>query len=274
MSGRTHTSTPDFPVLSRDPDPRTRPCRAAGRPLGRRRKDHALSNLGREVAGAWRSLRYDLTRRPDPAAPAAPAAARSPEPAEPEPAHRRHRAAHRATPAPRRAELVAEQDLTADIYPDHEPPPYRSRRRLLGATAFGALAVAGATGTYLVVVGSLGALAGDEVAAPEGLPVVVTSGSATQTTQTARAVTPSPSPSRPAMSRPTPSHRAVLGRAPVVPPAPSPTCACVTPPVPRPTSPPPVTDRPHPTPTTAPPGSPSPSAEPTDQPSDPPPSGG
>ncbi|WP_173076099.1 hypothetical protein [Phytohabitans rumicis] len=179
-----------------------------------------MRNVGREVAGAWRSLRYDLARRPAP------------------------------------------DDPTDLIYPEYEPA-HRPRRRLLAATTFGVLALTGAGGTYFAVVSGLSALASEETVPPARLPAMTPA-------PAPEASTPAPVTSPPRVKpKPTPSHRAVLGRATVRPPAPTPTCACVTPPVPRPTSAPPVTQPPDPEPSTAPP-SPDPTPEPTEAPSDPP----
>lgn len=198
-----------------------------------------MRNVGREVSGAWRSLRYDLTRRPAPQVDDAPT------------------------------------DL---IYPEYEPV-HRPRRRVLAATTFGALSLVGAAGTYFAVVNGLSALASEETAPPNRLPVVAGTASPTPT---ARGVAPVPSatPSRtvppPAGgAAPTTTGRAVLGRAPARPGAPRPTCACVTPPVPTPTSAPPVAQTPDPpVSSTPPPPTGSASPDPTPGPSDPPPAGG
>jgi hypothetical protein len=197
-----------------------------------------VRNVGREVSGAWRSLRYDLSRRPAPPVDDAP---------------------------------------TELIYPQYEPA-HRPRRRLLAATTFGALSLVGAAGTYFAVVNGLSALASEEVAPPDRLPAVTGSASPTPTARGVAAV-PGATPSRPvppaAGAQPTPSYRAVLGRAPLRRPAPSPTCACVTPPVPTPTSPPPAGETPDPPRTSGPPAptvTPSPDATPG--PSDPPSAGG
>lgn len=197
-----------------------------------------MSNVGREVSGAWRSFRYDLSRRP----------------------------------------VRADDDAPTDvIYPEYEPA-HRPRRRVIAATTFGALSLVGAAGTYFAVINGLSALASEEAAPPDRLPAVVGSPSPSPTVRGVAAV-PRPTPSRhvppPAGGKPSPTGRGVLGRAPVRPPGPSPTCACVTPPVPTPTSPPPVVETPDPPVSSSPPApTASASPEPTPGPSDPPPAGG
>lgn len=123
----------------------------AGSARARMREVTQLSILRaarREVAGAWRSLRYDIGHRPGTA------------------------------------------DSPADGYPDVtsgglstfggpmadgvELDPYdRPPRRLLAASALGALALAGAAGSYLAVVNGLGTIAANSAARPpEPLPLV------------------------------------------------------------------------------------------------------
>ncbi|MDQ7911436.1 hypothetical protein RB614_43810 [Phytohabitans sp. ZYX-F-186] len=196
-----------------------------------------MRNVRRELSGAWRSLRYDLSRR----------------------------SARRLDEA-----------TTEVIYPDYEPPR-RPRRIVLTATTFGALSLAGAAGTYFAVVNGLSALASEDTAPPNRLPAVA--GQAASPGPTARGVAPvpSPTPSRgvPVRATPSPTGRGALGRATVRPPTPSPSCACVTPPVPTPTSPPPVDETPDPPVSSSPPApTASASPEPTPGPSDPPPPGG
>lgn len=188
-----------------------------------------MRRVGREVAGAWRSLQYDMARRPEPAA----------------------------------------VDVTTDVlYPEYEASE-RPRRKLLAATTFGMLSLAGAAGTYFAVVNGLAALPTEEPAGqPHALPAVApstpvgappqpaaTPGTPPATAQVGTATTTAPRKPSPRPAKPAPGGV-------VAPPAPSPTCACVTPPVPRPTNPPPAT--------TPPPHSPSPTpADPTTPPPDP-----
>ncbi|BCB87999.1 hypothetical protein [Phytohabitans suffuscus] len=199
-----------------------------------------MRNVGREVSGAWRSLRYDLSRRP-------------------------------ARPVD-----DAQTDL---IYPDYEPEN-RPRRLVLAATMFGVLTLVGAAGTYFAVVNGLSALASEETAPPDRLPAVAGPAASPTPSARGVAPGPSPAPSRTVVAPaggtgPSPSGRAVLGPAPTRPARPSPTCACVTPPVPTPTSPPPVVQTPDPPASSSPPApTPSASPEPTPGPSDPPPAGG
>lgn len=195
-----------------------------------------MRRVGREVAGAWRSLQYDMARRPEP----------------------------------------APVDGTTDVlYPEYEATE-RPRRKLLAATAFGVLSLAGAAGTYFAVVNGLGALPTEEPAGqPNALPAVARSATpepAEAPHQTVPSTTPQVGTTPTSTRKPSP-RPAKPGPGGVVRPAPSPTCACVTPPVPRPTSPPPVVNTPDPTPTTPPQESPSPTPEPTTAPADPPPAG-
>ncbi|MCW6008529.1 hypothetical protein K1W54_28895 [Micromonospora sp. CPCC 205371] len=192
-----------------------------------------MRRVSREVAGAWRSLQYDMARRPE----------------------------------------SASVDVTTDVlYPEYEATE-RPRRKLLAATTFGALSLAGAAGTYFAVVTGLGALSADEPAGqPHALPAVApsspgapqrqpaaTPATMPPTAQVGRRTTPPPPKPPPRRTRPGPAG----GR----PPAPSPTCACVTPPVPRPTSPPPVVNSPEPSPSpTTPQETESPNPDPTPTP--------
>jgi hypothetical protein len=192
-----------------------------------------VRRVGREVAGAWRSLQYDMARRPE----------------------------------------SASADVTTDVlYPEYEATE-RPRRKLLAATTFGALSLAGAAGTYFAVVTGLGALPADEPAGqPHALPAVAPSSSETELPQqpAARPGTP-PATAQVGTTTVTPrkpSPRPVRpGPGGVARPVPSPTCACVTPPVPRPTSPPPVVTSPDPSPTpTTPQQTESPNPDPTPTP--------
>jgi hypothetical protein len=179
-----------------------------------------LRSAGREVAGAWRSLRYDMRPRPGRA------------------------------------------DSPADGYPDvtsaglstfggvADAGEYGRRpRRLVAASAFVLLALAGAAGSYLALVNGLGAIAADQVArAPEPLPLVAEpaalptrppAATRAPVRRTAPAAAPTTAVTReraeceaaPRIMRPpAPTSR------PVVSPVPTP-CGCFHPPVPTPTSP-------------------------------------
>jgi hypothetical protein len=90
--------------------------------------------LRHEIAGAWRSLRYDLERR-----------------------------------QPRRAD--DEEETTDLIFPEYGTA--RPPRRILAAGGFGTLAVAGAVGTYFAVATGLGLLIDDGAGGqPTALPGV------------------------------------------------------------------------------------------------------
>jgi hypothetical protein len=173
----------------------------------------------REVAGAWRSLRYDIHRRPGTA------------------------------------------DSPADGYPDVTSgglstfggplaegmdfdPFDRPPRRLVAVTAFGALALAGAAGSYLAVINGLGALVGGPATPPPApLPLVaepVRSFSAPSGPTPRRVAdtaapttgTPTPEAGDGRQSRPDRAQPARVRPRPPAPPVPTPCC-----PVPTPTSP-------------------------------------
>ncbi len=107
-----------------------------------------LRNAGREVAGAWRSLRYDL--RPRPAQPDAPG--------------------------------DGYPDVTStglSTFGDGMPGDGYGRRpnRLVAVAAFGLLALAGAAGSYLAVAKGLGGFAVQrDTAAPRPVPLVAEPG--------------------------------------------------------------------------------------------------
>jgi hypothetical protein len=217
-----------------------------------------------EVAGAWRSLRYDMGRRPGPAPASAGAAAPD--------VTSTGMSTFGGVPA---GDTGAEHDRYA------RPP-----RRVAAVAAFGVLAVTGAAGSYFAVVNGLGALLGGPAAA-EPYPLAVAappdqprdeadsiSGMGRGSAPRAAATTVVPVPPRtvaapatgpaPAQAAPPPTEDADPGT-----PASGEDCDCRTPPVPTPTAPPP----PSPTPTagelpepepsdTSPTASDSPSAEP------------
>lgn len=98
-----------------------------------------------EVAGAWRSLRYDLGRPVSEADPAGPGAGGFAEVT--------------STGLSTFGGAGVTGCLRAGPAADHVPRP----RRLVAVSAFGALAVAGAAGSYFAVVNGVGALAGEQV---------------------------------------------------------------------------------------------------------------
>jgi hypothetical protein len=198
-----------------------------------------------EMAGAWRSLRYDLGRRPEqPAAAADPA----------DVTYTGLSTFGGVTPEPRTG------------YDEFGRPP----RRLVAVGAFVALALVGAGGSYFAVVNGLsGMLRNEPAAAPRPLAAAAPTGAAeadatsgmgrgpaaaSDVATTALAVPPPevPAPTTPpAAARPAPP-RSVPAR-PGTPTAED--CDCLTPPVPTPTAPP----SPSPTPSE----SSSPSASPS-----------
>jgi hypothetical protein len=207
-----------------------------------------------EVAGAWRSVRYDLGR-PDPDA-------------------------EKAAPAP--GGEARYQDVTSTgmstfggfgttggmrtTYGDEVVP---RARRLAAVVAFGALAVAGAAGGYFAVVTGIDALVADKPAGAEPYPlaapapagpgsdqsnsgigrgaVSVPGGRAPRTTATAPVVVralPAPAGAPAARQRATsPRRDPVEDRAPAI----RPPACCQMPPVPTPTAPAPAPHSPSPT---------------------------
>jgi hypothetical protein len=186
-----------------------------------------------EVAGAWRSLRYDLHRRPAGDA--------------------------------RRGQGFAEVTSTglntfAGGALDEIDPAFdefdRPRRRRVAVAVFGTLALLGAAGSYFAVVHGLGVL----LAEPTGrqpFPLAAEAGPAPAATgrpaQTARLghgtwIPPLPLPRADPPRLAAPSSEAVAQavtepdtpatRVPHTMAPPSPSCRCLPPPVPRPTSPP------------------------------------
>jgi hypothetical protein len=125
-----------------------------------------------EVAGAWRSLRYDLQRRSD--------------------ADQRSAAG---------TEPYGVDDLWGDA-PDFGDAYDRPPRRLLAVTVFGLLALVGAAGSYLAVVSGLGLLLTDEPApntyplAAEAGPAPVATGRQTPTSRLGygSSIAPAPAP--------------------------------------------------------------------------------
>jgi hypothetical protein len=210
-----------------------------------------------EVAGAWRSLRYDMGRR-------------TPE---------------EAAPAPVRAPDVTSTGMStfagaaAEPHrPEHTGGQIRSARRVLAMSTFGVLAIVGAAGAYFAVVGGLGAVL-QPGPAPQPYPLAAaapTDGPATGADSVSGLGRgPAPAPARTAAATapavvpaaPPPPVRVPAGaptRAPEIPPlpgTPGDDCDCLTPPVPTPTAPP----SPSATPSAEPsPSEPEPEPTPTD----------
>ena len=205
-----------------------------------------------EVAGAWRSMRYDMGRRP--AEP--PAGDAGPD----------------VTSTGMSTFAVAVDNATG------------APRRLVAVSAFGLLAVTGAAGTYFAMAGGLGSLLSEKPAEPRPYPLAAAAppaaGSAAASTAglgrgpaidtgpaapappaagpvVAAAATPAAVPGR-TLPR---SPRVMPERAKPVPPRP---CACPAPPVPTPTEPDPSPSASQ-SPSVSPsePGSPSASASPS-----------
>ncbi|MFI7597683.1 hypothetical protein [Actinoplanes sp. NPDC049681] len=221
-----------------------------------------------EVAGAWRSLRYDLGRH------------------HPEPG------TAQAGAAPAFPDVTATgfstfggAGITDGLRTAYGVEQARHPRRLVAVTAFGVLAVAGATGSYFAVVNGLGALLSDPggaepyplaAAAPggahgdlshQGLGQGSARDDAPAPAATGGTIRVLPNPAgttaRPPVTRIAPQqHRTTVGHAG---PAAGPTaCDCLNPPVPTPTA---VPSPPHdPSPTPSPSASTDDSAEP--EPSD------
>jgi hypothetical protein len=201
-------------------------------------------NLRTEMAGAWRSLRYDMGKRDvqaDPPADDAPdvtSTGMSTFGGAPEPTHHT-----------RRSEPLAENR-----------DPVRPPRRAAAVAAFGALAVTGAAGSYFAVVNGLGSvLAGesatlgpyplaaagptgaaddaDTLAANAGLGRGTAPRPATGTTTTPAGIGAVRVPPE-KLALPAPRQPAAPRTGPARPGAPaSEDCDCLTPPVPTPTAP-------------------------------------
>ncbi|MET8146757.1 hypothetical protein ACIBSW_14755 [Actinoplanes sp. NPDC049668] len=223
-----------------------------------------------EVAGAWRSVRYDLGRRgPD---------------------------TGKAAPVPDSG--AGYQDVTSTgmstfgglgtgglrtSYGDEVVP--RSRR-LAAVAAFGALAVAGAAGSYYAVVTGIDALVADRPAGAEPYPLAAGEPPGARSDDQShsglgRGVVPgapdgpAPATAAPGTVRIPPQAGAVAARRPATPPRPRttvvgvtpatpPTECCLIPPVPTPTAPVPTPQ--SPSATASPSASPSDSASPSEEP--------
>jgi hypothetical protein len=209
-------------------------------------------NLRKEMAGAWRSLRYDMGKRPV-----------EPTPFEEDVPDVTYTGMSTFGGAPETSAEVVEPAGRV------RPP-----RRAAAVAAFGALAVAGAAGSYFAVVNGLGALLADEPAAPDPYPLAVgapdgtTGDDLTANAGMGRGTTTRPAPAGtqaaepgavrvpPAkIAQPAARQPAAPGTRPTRPGTPaSEDCDCLTPPVPTPTAP----------GSTPPPSSPSPSPSPSD----------
>jgi len=188
-----------------------------------------------EVAGAWRSLRYDLGRRAD----------------------------ERAESHPTGPEVTSTGMSTfGGPVADHLPTGYddgfpRRPRRIFAVSAFGALAVLGAAGSYFAVVNGLGSLLSEKPAAAEAHPYPLTvAGTPPAGDQSAAGLGRGTVPGKraPVLAAPAPVTTAPaaagnLGAVPTpAPPRPrhtapsrptgsaDPECDCRTPPVPTPTA--------------------------------------
>jgi len=217
-----------------------------------------------ELAGAWRSVRYDLDKRPG--------------------------------IAPAGADQRLEQDVTStglgtfgvpvadELSSGYDPRYERAPRRFAAVGAFGVLAVVGAAGSYFAVVNGLGSLLAEKPAGAEPYPLAApaaaaaTAGmgrgsarfpAAATTTGATTAATTTTAPSVLVVPTTAPVQVQARPRNTVAPPrrtnAPAPAvpdCDCMTPPVPTPTVPTPTpnpTDSPSVTPSPTDTGSASPS---------------
>jgi len=218
-----------------------------------------------ELAGAWRSVRYDLGKRPDAGLP-----------------YDDHDPVADVTSTGMSTfggPLAGEPYTGYDVDHARRPP-----RRVAAAGAFGALAVVGAAGSYFAVVNGLGSLLTQTPAGAEPYPLAVAAPPEQEADSTAGMgrgsarsfEEPKPAtvlvvPTTAATTTPPPAAvaRQVTARTTATPPrrtatpaAPAPpVCDCMTPPVPTPTA---------PSPTPSPSDSPSASPTPTDsEPADP-----
>ena len=235
-----------------------------------------------EVAGAWRSVRYDLGRpEPEAGAPDASPAA-SPDAGYPEVTSTGFH-------------TFGGAGLTGGLHTSYGEQLVPRPRRLAAVSAFGVLAVAGAAGSYFAVVNGIGGLVGDSPAGAEPYPLAAeaprgsrsdlsnsglgrgTANAAGQAPAAAGAPAAEPAPGTirvlpttagavpvpPEATVPQPRQTTVGGR-----PETRPTGCCLNPPVPTPTVPVPTPHSPSVTPaptTSAPDGSESP--EPSESPS-------
>ncbi|MGA5300765.1 hypothetical protein ACPCHT_12610 [Nucisporomicrobium flavum] len=212
-----------------------------------------------EVAGAWRSLRYDLGRRE-----ADEGRASSARPVHPDVTSTGY-------------STFGGAGITGGLRTSYGPAHARRPRRAVAVTAFGTLAVAGAAGSYFAVVNGLGVVLGDQpagaepyplaAAAPDGTPgeasneglgrgpqeapgrVEAPAAAGTVRTVPHTLATTGTPDSPGAAVLPAPRRTTVHRTSPAAPPTP---CDCLTPPVPTPTAAPSSPDSPSPTPTPSP----------------------
>ena len=188
-----------------------------------------------ELAGAWRSVQYDLGRRPnvEDCGPVADVTSTG--------------------LSTFGGPFAVDASTGYHLRGERRPP-----RRMVAVGAFGVLAVAGAAGSYFAVVNGLGSLFADEPAGPEPYPLAAAAPPAAEAASTAglgrgtarpagppapptvlvvtstagttvTTSTPTQTPARVTVARP---------RRTATPPAPAPpSCDCLTPPVPTPTAP-------------------------------------
>jgi hypothetical protein len=169
-----------------------------------------------EVAGAWRSLRYDLGRRP-------------PEPPADGP----------DVTSTGMCTFGVPVGVADPVAPVARRPP----RRAAAVSAFGLLTVVGAAGAYLAVVNGLGSLLNEQTAAAGTLPPATAATSATadsgigpSTRRPRVRAAPAPTPK----ASPTPEPARTMLTPPARPAGPVRTkkaCGCGDPPVPTPTAP-------------------------------------
>ncbi|WP_433726562.1 hypothetical protein ACQP2Y_09845 [Actinoplanes sp. CA-051413] len=245
-----------------------------------------------EVAGAWRSVRYDLGR---------------PEPDADGPAADRPAGGTAVRPGAGHPDVTSTgfstfggAGLTGGLRTSYGEQLVPRPRRIAAVSAFGVLAVAGAAGSYFAVVNGIGALVGEKPAGAEPYPLAAEAprGSEGDLSNsglgrgTAYAPGGRPPAAATTTAEPVPGSIRVLpttagGKAPLAPPAVAPvaprttaagkpetrpTDCCLSPPVPTPTAPVPTPHSPSatPSPSSSPDGSDSPapsespvSAEPT-----------
>jgi hypothetical protein len=220
-----------------------------------------------ELAGAWRSVRYDLDKRPGTG------------PAGPD-----HEPEQDATSTGMSTFGVPVADELSSGY---DPVYERAPRRFAAAGAFGVLAVVGAAGSYFAVVNGLGSLLAEKPAGAEPYPLAAPAAGADATAGMGRGsarlpdvgtagttttgapsvlVVPTATPAQiQAMARPrTPRAAGAPPRRPNAPAPSVPGCDCLVPPVPTPTGP-----SPTPSPTDSPSASPAPSDTGSATPADP-----